>query len=90
MTADSLDEALQIANAVDYGLSASLVTRDLAAALAFARDAEVGVVHVNSETAGAEPQAPFGGMKRSSSHSREQGKSAVDFFTDTKTIYITG
>jgi alpha-ketoglutaric semialdehyde dehydrogenase len=90
MTAGGLEEALQIANSVEFGLSASLITRDLAAALAFAREAEVGVVHVNSETAGAEPQAPFGGMKRSSSHSREQGKSAVDFFTDTKTIYITG
>ena len=90
MTADGLEEALRIANSVQFGLSASLITRDLAAALAFAREAEVGVVHVNSETAGAEPQAPFGGMKRSSSHSREQGKSAVDFFTDTKTIYITG
>ena len=89
MQADDLEQALGIANSVDFGLSASLFTRDLAAALAFAREAEVGVVHVNSETAGAEPQAPFGGMKRSSSHSREQGKAAVHFFTETKTVYIT-
>lgn len=90
MHADDLEQALAIANSVDFGLSASLFTRDLAAALAFARDADVGVVHVNSETAGAEPQAPFGGMKGSSSHSREQGKAAVHFFTETKTVYITG
>src|SRR4051794_1042123 len=85
MTADDLEDALRIANSVEYGLSASLFTRDLGAALDFVRDAEVGVVHINSETAGAEPQAPFGGMKRSSSHSREQGKAAVHFFTETKT-----
>jgi aldehyde dehydrogenase (NAD+) len=90
MRADGLEQALEIANSVDFGLSASLFTRDLAAALAFAREAEVGVVHVNSETAGAEPHAPFGGMKGSSSHSREQGKAAVHFFTETKTVYITG
>jgi acyl-CoA reductase-like NAD-dependent aldehyde dehydrogenase len=90
MQAGDLEEALAIANSVAFGLSASLFTRDLGAALAFARDAEVGVVHVNSETAGAEPQAPFGGMKGSSSHSREQGKAAVHFFTETKTVYITG
>jgi aldehyde dehydrogenase (NAD+) len=53
------------------------------------REAHVGIVHVNSETAGAEPQAPFGGTKRSSSHSREQGKAAAHFFTETKTVYIT-
>jgi alpha-ketoglutaric semialdehyde dehydrogenase len=90
MRAEGLEQALEIANSVGFGLSASLFTRDLAAALAFAREAEVGVVHVNSETAGAEPQAPFGGMKGSSSHSREQGKAAVHFFTETKTVYITG
>jgi alpha-ketoglutaric semialdehyde dehydrogenase len=90
MRADGLEQALEIANSVEFGLSASLFTTDLAAALEFAREAEVGVVHVNSETAGAEPQAPFGGMKRSSSHSREQGKAAAHFFTETKTVYITG
>jgi aldehyde dehydrogenase (NAD+) len=51
--------------------------------------ASPGIVHVNSETAGAEPQAPFGGTKRSSSRSREQGKAAAHFFTETKTVYIT-
>ena len=58
------------------------------AALAFAREIEAGVVHVNSETAGAEPQVPFGGMKGSSSYSREQGKAAREFFTQMKTVYI--
>jgi len=86
--ASSLDQAIEIANSVDFGLSASIFTRDLGRAFEFIREIRAGMVHVNSETAGAEPQAPFGGMKGSSSHSREQGKAAIDFYTDTKTVYL--
>ena len=85
---DSMEEAMAVANQVKFGLSASIFTRDLGRALAFAREIEAGVVHVNSETAGAEPQVPFGGMKGSSSYSREQGKAAREFFTQVKTVYI--
>ncbi len=85
---DDMDEAIEIANAVKYGLSASIFTRDLGRALTFAREIQAGIVHVNSETAGAEPQVPFGGYKGSSSYSREQGKSARDFYTQIKTVYI--
>jgi aldehyde dehydrogenase (NAD+) len=85
---DSMEEAMTVANQVKFGLSASIFTRDLGRALAFAREIEAGVVHVNSETAGAEPQVPFGGMKGSSSYSREQGKAAREFFTQVKTVYI--
>lgn len=85
---DDLDEALAVANNVRFGLSASLFTRDLGKALAFAREIQAGIVHVNSETAGAEPQVPFGGMKGSSSYSREQGKAAREFFTQVKTVYL--
>jgi aldehyde dehydrogenase (NAD+) len=85
---DSMDEAMAVANQVKFGLSASIFTRDLGKALTFAREIEAGVVHVNSETPGAEPQVPFGGMKGSSSYSREQGKAAREFFTQTKTVYI--
>ena len=74
---DSMEEAMAVANQVKFGLSASIFTRDLGRALAFAREIEAGVVHVNSETAGAEPQVPFGGMKGSSSYSREQGKAGA-------------
>ena len=81
-------EALEIANETKFGLSASVFTRDLYSALRFSRGLRAGVVHVNGETAGAEPQVPFGGMKASSSHSREQGKAAVEFFTDIKTVYV--
>jgi alpha-ketoglutaric semialdehyde dehydrogenase len=85
---DSMEEAMAVANQVKFGLSASIFTRDLGRALAFAREIEAGIVHVNSETAGAEPQVPFGGMKGSSSYSREQGKASREFFTQVKTVYI--
>jgi alpha-ketoglutaric semialdehyde dehydrogenase len=85
---DNMEEAMAVANQVKFGLSASIFTRDLGRALAFAREIEAGIVHVNSETAGAEPQVPFGGMKGSSSYSREQGKASREFFTQVKTVYI--
>ncbi|HRA47716.1 MAG TPA: aldehyde dehydrogenase family protein, partial [Thermomicrobiales bacterium] len=85
---DDYDEAIAIANSVRFGLSASIFTRDLGRAMQFTRDIQAGIVHVNSETAGAEPQVPFGGYKGSSSYSREQGKAAREFFTQIKTVYI--
>ncbi len=88
MPVDDLEEGVALANSVRYGLSASIFTRDIATAFRFIRDVEAGIVHVNSETAGAEPQAPFGGMKASSSFSREQGKTAAEFFTQVKTVYF--
>lgn len=88
MRAESFDHALELLNGVEYGLSASLFTRDLNAAMQFADRAQAGMVRINGETAGVEPQAPFGGMKASSSWSREQGLAARDFFTQVKTISI--
>ena len=86
--ASDLDEAVRIANGVKYGLSAAIITTNIATAFKFVRSIEAGVVHVNSETAGAEPHVPFGGMKESSSFSREQGRAAMDFFTQTRTVYF--
>ncbi len=88
LPAADLDEAIHIANGVPYGLSASLFTRDLGAALQYIARIEAGMVRVNGETAGVELQAPFGGMKSSSSHSREQGRAAIEFFTEIKTISL--
>jgi aldehyde dehydrogenase (NAD+) len=85
---DSYEEAIAVANKVRYGLSASIFTRDLGRALSFAREIQAGIVHVNSETPGAEPHVPFGGYKSSSSYSREQGKASREFFTQVKTVYI--
>lgn len=85
----SFEDALRQANDTRFGLSASLFTKDIAKALAFTNDIEAGMVKVNGESSGAEPQAPFGGMKQSSSGSREQGTAAIEFFTSMKTVTIT-
>lgn len=90
LAARDLPEALRIHDAVAYGLSGSIFTRDLATADTFVHAARVGIVHVNGETAGAEPHVPFGGMKGSSSWSREQGHEAEAFYTQTKTVYVDG
>lgn len=85
---DDMDEAIAVANSVRYGLSASIFTSDLGKAMRFAREIQAGMVHINSETAGAEYQLPFGGYKSSSSYSREQGKAARDFYTQIKTVFM--
>lgn len=82
------DEAVKLANDSEYGLSASLFTNNLQRAFDFAERSDVGLVNINNETGGAEPQAPFGGMKSSSYGPREQGQGAKEFFTTTKTITI--
>ncbi|WP_257351007.1 aldehyde dehydrogenase family protein [Pseudalkalibacillus decolorationis] len=82
------EEAVEMANDTEYGLSAAICTNNLTLAQRFIEDIEVGLVHVNSETAGTEPQVPFGGCKSSSTGSREQGKTAIEFYTQVKTIYL--
>jgi alpha-ketoglutaric semialdehyde dehydrogenase len=88
LPAGSYEEAVALANDTPFGLTAALFTRDLGKALRFSRDIRAGVVKVNQETAGLEFQVPFGGMRQSSSGSREQGKVARDFFTQWKTVYL--
>ncbi len=88
LRAEDLEDALTILNGVEFGLSASLFSKSLDSAMVFADRANAGLVRVNGETAGVEPQAPFGGMKGSSSYSREQGLIARDFFTQVKTVSI--
>jgi alpha-ketoglutaric semialdehyde dehydrogenase len=87
-TAADLDEAIALANRTRYGLSASLFTRDLGAALEYVRRVEAGLVRVNGDTTGVDPHAPFGGMKASSSGSREQGSAAREFYTEYKTVQV--
>ena len=88
LVATDLDEAIALANRTRYGLSASLFTRDLRAALEYIERIEVGLVRINGDTTGVDPHAPFGGVKASSSGSREQGPAAREFYTDTKTVQI--
>lgn len=88
LKADSTEQALQIANDVPFGLSASIFTTNIQNMLSFVQDMEAGLIRINAESAGVELQAPFGGMKNSSSHSREQGEAAKEFFTSIKTVFV--
>ena len=87
-TASDLDEAIALANGTPYGLSAALFTRDIPSALKYISRIDAGMVRVNGETTSVDPHAPFGGMKGSSSGSREQGPAARDFYTEIKTVQI--
>ncbi len=84
----SYEEGLSLVNETDYGLVAGICTGSLARATHFRRHAETGVVAVNLPTAGTDYHVPFGGRKSSSSGPREQGRAAVEFYTQTKTSYI--
>jgi aldehyde dehydrogenase (NAD+) len=84
---DDLDDALRRANAVAFGLSASIFTSDLKSAQRFVNELEAGILHVNSQTAGAEVHVPFGGIKGSGFGPHEQGRAAMDFYTEVVTVY---
>ncbi|HEX3624687.1 MAG TPA: aldehyde dehydrogenase family protein [Verrucomicrobiae bacterium] len=89
ISARNLEQAIEIANDVPFGLSAAIFTKDISRILKFIKSADAGMIKINGETAGVEPHAPFGGMKQSSSHSREQGRAAIEFFTSIQTIAIS-
>jgi alpha-ketoglutaric semialdehyde dehydrogenase len=87
MVASDFEEALALANATRYGLSAAICTRSLATAHRFTRLAQAGMVKVNKPTTGVSLNAPFGGMKDSSSETyKEQGRAALEFYTRLKTV----
>ncbi len=86
--ADSYDEALHIANDTEFGLTAGIMTRDLARASHFRRNARAGCIMVNLPTAGTDYHVPFGGRGASSYGPREQGRYAEEFYTIVKTSYI--
>ena len=88
MRAGSYDEALNIVNDTPFGLTAGIITKSLARASHFRRNADTGCVMVNLPTAGTDYHVPFGGRGDSSYGPREQGQYAVDFFTSVKTAYI--
>jgi aldehyde dehydrogenase (NAD+) len=88
MVAQDFDDALRLANCVRFGLSASLVSRDLTRVHQFVNRIEAGLITVNLPTAGVEYQLPFGGTKESSFGMREQGPLALDFYTETRTVYL--
>lgn len=85
----SYDEALSVVNDTKFGLTSGIVTRSLARATHFRRNAKTGVVTVNLPTAGTDYHVPFGGRGESSYGPREQGKAAAEFYTTVKTAYIS-
>lgn len=88
--ASSAQAAFDLANDSDFGLSAALFTQDLTLALKGLDELDVGILHVNSESAGADPHVPFGGAKKSGYGPKEQGQAAREFFTHTTTVYLRG
>jgi aldehyde dehydrogenase (NAD+) len=88
--ATSLRDGIEKCNDTPYGLSASVFTSSIKAAMEFADAIDAGMVHVNSQTPGSEPQVPFGGVKQSSNHHRELGRSSWEFFTQVQSVYLEG
>jgi alpha-ketoglutaric semialdehyde dehydrogenase len=82
------EEAVRVANGVRYGLVGSVFTRDLDRALRLTERLDTGLIRVNAPTSGVDFLAPFGGEKDSSYGPREQGKTARDLYTSTRTITI--
>jgi aldehyde dehydrogenase (NAD+) len=84
----SLEEAIAINNGVVYGLSSSIYTRNLNRAYQAMRDLDTGIVYVNAPTIGAETHLPFGGTKQTGNGHREAAVTALDFYSEWKTVYV--
>ncbi|WP_040796006.1 aldehyde dehydrogenase family protein [Nocardia higoensis] len=82
--------AFALVDESEFGLSASVFTQDVTRALDAVEDIDVGILHINSESAGADPHVPFGGAKKSGYGPKEQGGAAKEFFTHTTTVYLRG
>jgi aldehyde dehydrogenase (NAD+) len=82
------DEAMRVANDSEYGLSSSIFTNDATRIFRFVDEIETGMTHINSPTTGGEAHIPFGGIKGTGIGDREQGSTALDFYTDLKVVYV--
>jgi len=85
---DNLEDAIAIANNIEYGLSSSLYTKDVNKAFAAVRDLDAGITYINAPTIGAEVHLPFGGVKATGNGHREGGIGAIDFYTEWKSVYV--
>jgi len=85
---DGLEDAIEIANGIEYGLSSSLYTKDVNKAFAAMRDLYTGITYINAPTIGAEVHLPFGGTKATGNGHREGGIGAIDFYSEWKAIYV--
>ncbi|MBI4249031.1 MAG: aldehyde dehydrogenase family protein [Elusimicrobia bacterium] len=86
--ARSFEEAMAVLNDSDYGLSGAVYTRDVNRVMRAVADMETGITYINAPTIGAEVHLPFGGVKRTGNGHRESGTSALDIFTEWKSVYI--
>lgn len=84
----NFEEAMQVANDTEYGLSSSIFTNDAARIFRFVDEIETGMTHINSPTTGGEAHIPFGGIKGTGIGDREQGSTALDFYTELKVVYV--
>jgi aldehyde dehydrogenase (NAD+) len=82
------DEAIQVANDSDFGLSSSIFSNDAVRIFRFVDEIETGMTHINSPTTGGEAHIPFGGIKATGIGDREQGSTALDFYTELKVVYV--
>ncbi|MEK8023931.1 MAG: aldehyde dehydrogenase family protein [Candidatus Hydrogenedentota bacterium] len=87
-TAANFEEAVRMANAIEFGLSGSIFTQDIDKVMRYAEEIEAGMVHVNEPTIGGEAQLPFGGMKSTGVGEREMSTTGLNFFTELKTVFI--
>src|SRR5690606_33845345 len=85
---DSLDEAIEVVNGVQYGLSAAIFTQNVNNAFRAMQDIYTGILYVNAGTTGAEIHLPFGGTKATGNGHREAGTAALDFYTEWQAIYV--
>ena len=85
---EDLDQAIELANRVEFGLSASILTNRIDQAFNYINRIEAGLIIVNLPSAGVEYQLPFGGTKASSTGYREQGSVAIDFYSELRTVYL--
>ncbi len=84
----SLEEAIEVNNRSQYGLSTSIFTQDVNRAFTAMRDIFTGLVYINHGTTGAEIQFPFGGVRGTGNGHREAGQAALEVFTEWKSIYV--
>lgn len=83
-----LEEAIDLLNDTEYGLSSSIYTQDVNRAFQAIRDIEAGITYINGPTIGAEIQLPFGGVKNTGNGHRESGTAVYDFYTEWKSVYV--
>jgi len=88
ISAEDFDDAIEIANGTDYGLSLAMYTNDVSRAFTAMQELEAGIVYINAPTIGAEIQLPFGGVKQTGNGHREAGIAGIDQFTEWKAIYV--